>query len=532
MTLLLLKEISIAQDIESPPVQAFKPDTSLPKVNIPEFVITGQVVYDIPRPSKPSVEFDSTYFQNRQMIGTAEKIQFANTLSNKYQMLSFTQNNLFASLGSGYYQSTNYLVTGTASYLGYELNGGVSGYYTSGFEPNTMERNLMLQIGIERNFLLHQDLELKPLLSLSFRPSSFYLYGSSHKNLLRKLSNLNVGLTGSTDLRYHPTSLNLTFNRYSITDSVNVTQYDFEVEAESLFDLHEGGLHTSAALSFGRHDVPGGQSQYLIRAGALYEKEFAQFAIGIGLNFYQYRDDFSNGVGKLFPDFSIFYKFSYGNSVYLKYNGEVTKNDLSSLITVDRYLNGLTLLKYPEKYFNLTAGSNWKVNDQLSVTPEANFSLIRYLPTYYSDSTNDNFLTYSSRASILSLNFKGKYHTDFFSSEASFLFRLSTADSLSPIPNLPSYEFRISGNYKITSEFYIHAGFTFIPSRYSDITLVRRVSAVSLIDGRLSYRFQIESIPVTAFLNIQNLLNQNYYVWQGYREFPLTIILGLSSRIF
>ena len=35
--------------MESPPLTSFKPDTSLPKVNVPEFVITGKAQVDSAR---------------------------------------------------------------------------------------------------------------------------------------------------------------------------------------------------------------------------------------------------------------------------------------------------------------------------------------------------------------------------------------------------------------------------------------------------------------------------------------------------
>jgi|GEM_PF-4502671 len=537
LAIFLIDGISNAQEVQSPPISAFKPDTSLPKVNIPEFVVTGKVTYELPLANKPSVEFDSTYFQNKQMIGTGERIHFARTLSDRYLMSTPHQSILFARIGFGHYQSTNYLFAGTSLYQGYRLNGGVSGFYTSGFKPDTsisektIERNFMFQMGIARDFLLRPGSNLSSLLSISLQPSSFYLYGSSHHNLIRRVSSLNVGLSGSTDLSDNPASMSLSFNRYSIRDSVNVSQYELGLKAESLFDLRGGNLHVSFAFSSGEHDVSSGQGLYLIKAGALYEKKISRFSVSMGLNFYQYKDDYSNGVGKLFPDFVAIYKFSDDNDVYLKYYGEVSNNNLSSLITYDRYLNSLTLLKYSEKYFNLIVGSNWVLNKQFSLVPQANLSLVRYLPTYYSDSLNDNFLHYSSQGSIFSFTFNGKYRTDFFGFDASLIFRLSKADSLDPVPNLPPYELKVSGNYNVTSRFRIYADLTFVSSRYSDITLVRKVSPMSLINGRLSYLFEIKSMPLVVFLDIRNLLNQKYFIWQGYQEFPLTLMLGVSSQI-
>lgn len=533
LAVFLFAGICLAQEIQSPPVSAFKPDTLLPKVNIPEFVIVGKIAYEVPRANKPSVEFDSTYFQNRQMMTAAGRVHYSRTLSDRYHTSISHGNNLLASLGFGHYQSTSYLLTGAASYLGYKLNGGISGYYTSGFEDNTMERNFMLQFGVTKNFLLFGGLELSPLLRFSFHPSSFYLYGSGHKDLLRKVGSLQFGLSGSTDFSNHPASMSLSFSRYSVTDSISVSQYEFGIGGESLFDLSDGHLRTSIDFSSGEHNVPDGRrAHYLIKVSALYEKKFSQFVIGTGFDFYQYRDDFSSGVGKFFPGFMAVYKLSENNSIYLKYNGEIEANNLSSIIIHDRYLNALSSLKYSERYFNLIIGSDWNLNERFSLTPEASLSLLKYLPTYYSDSTNDNFLRYSSKASISSLSLKGKYHTNSIRSEASMVFRLAKADSLKPVPNLPSFQFIVSGEYTVSPEFHVSANFTFIPSRYSDIALSRKVSDISLLDGRLSYMFKVDSTPLEAFLDIHNLLNQTYFIWQGFQEFPLTLVIGVRTLLF
>jgi outer membrane receptor protein involved in Fe transport len=102
---------------------------------------------------------------------------------------------------------------------------------------------------------------------------------------------------------------------------------------------------------------------------------------------------------------------------------------------------------------------------------------------------------------------------------------------LSSIPNLPPFDLNVDASYQITPQFTGKALFLFLSGRYSDLQLSNRLSAAGLLSFRLSYDLEIGKMPAEIFAEGRNLFNQKYYIWQGYQEFPLSLFIGISSKI-
>ena len=97
-----LTSVVCAQGMESPPITSFKPDTSLPKVNVPEFVITGKAQVDLPEPEKQSIEIDSSYFQGQNLQGIGIELP-VNSFSNQGTGNAGNTSSLFARASIGSY---------------------------------------------------------------------------------------------------------------------------------------------------------------------------------------------------------------------------------------------------------------------------------------------------------------------------------------------------------------------------------------------------------------------------------------------
>ncbi|MCL5020756.1 MAG: TonB-dependent receptor, partial [Bacteroidetes bacterium] len=176
-------------------------------------------------------------------------------------------------------------------------------------------------------------------------------------------------------------------------------------------------------------------------------------------------------------------------------------------------------------------GGRLVVPGDFIVTPEIRLLSAKYYPVFFSAPANASLLSYAGKATITSFRVTGKYSAGGFSSELALQYQKGTADSLSSMPNLPPFDANLRLTYDITPEFAARAEFLYLSFRYSDLALANRLDPVGLLNIRFSYRFSISKLPLEVFAGGENVLNQKYFIWQGYQEFPLTLYIGLSRRI-
>ena len=188
-------------------------------MNVPEFVITGKAQIELPRADKPSVEIDSSYFQGKQLEGVGVNVPLNRSLSSQGSQNSGDERpNLFARTSIGHYTTTEYLLSGGGGYKGYDMNGSVSGDYTSGFIANTIQRSILLQGGVAKDFDIEQVGKLSNSLNLGYARSSYFLYGGQQPILLRKVNQFSAGINSNIEFGETPLAVELGFDRFSTED--------------------------------------------------------------------------------------------------------------------------------------------------------------------------------------------------------------------------------------------------------------------------------------------------------------------------
>ncbi len=532
-----------AQGVETPPVTSFQPDTSLPKVNVPEFVITGKAQIELPRADKPSVEIDSSYFQGKQLEGVGVNVPLNRSLSSQGSQNSGDERpNLFARTSIGHYTTTEYLLSGGGGYKGYDMNGSVSGDYTSGFIANTIQRSILLQGGVAKDFDIEQVGKLSNSLNLGYARSSYFLYGGQQPILLRKVNQFSAGINSNIEFGETPLAVELGFDRFSTEDWWDVVQSSLKLHLHTQFSLPSGNLGISGVFRAGNHTInsipivnpalpPLERSLYDLRAGANYSNSFGDVSYSVALNYFQYKDDSSSGIAKLYPDLRANYKLNSDVSLFAGFYGTVDEANLLNFVSTDRYVDGWLALRNTQRYADFTLGSRVALSNELVVTPQFNIEALEYYPIFISTAINNSQLIYANKATVFSVSVAVKYTKENFSGDATLRFQTGTADSLTSIPNLPPVDLNFGAAYKFTPQFTLRGWFLFLSKRYSDLALTNELGAVGLLNLRLSYSTKVSTLPLEIFVEGKNLLNQKYFIWQGYQEFPLSLFIGVSSKI-
>ncbi len=96
------------------------------------------------------------------------------------------------------------------------------------------------------------------------------------------------------------------------------------------------------------------------------------------------------------------------------------------------------------------------------------------------------------------------------------------------IPYMPIFNLSASYSYKFKNGLTSIARMNYQSKRFADIK--NKISIGDYFDLGLSFIYSFQpNLDLT--LDINNLLNQKNYIWNGYREVPLNVIVGINYRL-
>ncbi len=544
---LLLPAMAHAQGIESAPVTGSparivpaKSDTALPKMDVPEFVITGKAQVELPTPQKQSVGIDSSYFQGQNLHSLQMDVPVS-SLSGE-NLVERNTLSLFGRVSLGSYTTTKYLLSGGDELDGYLLQGSILGNYTSGFIPYTIRRDFGVQAAAEKEYEVSQGMNATNSFDFGYSHQSYFLYGGSEPDLIRTTDHVDAGVVSDFRLSQLPLSASLGFESFSTNDILLGVQSALKFKLASQLDLSSGSLWVEGSLRLGNHSISyetlGGstadsidRSFYNMIVAADYKNVSGNLAYSLGLHYFQYSDDSSSGIAKLYPDLQASYKVNDFFSLFARFHGTIEEPNLSGFIAIDHFVYGLLPLRNTQNYANFDLGGRVTATSELTIIPEIDIEGSKYYPLFVSDSVGDNYLHYADRATISTISISAEFEKEEFIANVTLDLRTGTADSLSFIPNLPPVDLKADGTYHFTPEFMGDISLLLLSARYSDLASTKMLDASFVLGFRASYDFTLASVPLEVFAEGHNLLNEKYYIWQGYREFPLTLAIGISGRL-
>ena len=96
------------------------------------------------------------------------------------------------------------------------------------------------------------------------------------------------------------------------------------------------------------------------------------------------------------------------------------------------------------------------------------------------------------------------------------------------IPYLPILRLNTAYSYKFGNGLTSIVKLDYQSKRYADIE--NKISIGDYFDLGLSFIYSFQpNLDLT--LDINNLFNQKYYKWYGYKEIPLNVIIGVNYRL-
>ncbi len=536
------KKEATKKEVELQNVQAPKTETVLPKIDLPEFVITGSEKIDLRIDSKGEDDEDRIFTPAKPTPGE-RPMNVGEALSPK-QIKSFSKTpgalngKIFA--GFGFYQTPQFdgwfgQYDPTSSFVlnGYysESQGHVSdaGFWRGGF-------------GARGSYALPESSTFLPYAQLNaetkYGRESYRSYASHSPYRVRDISGieLNGGIGSRYSLPYKALSGfdysgKLGWGIFSASDSGRSSEAEVFLSGNAttrFFAMSLRGQAEYRAMNY-TMNLPGIQSGhwFVLRADGN-QLVIPALQLSFAVQQFIYRGNVGVASGRFYPQIELKYSFTEEALMYYGFAPTVERNTLSSIIKQNKYIDFNAQIVPTDTRLNLYAGMEYSPVEFITATVKLSYKQINNYPTFYDkDSAKVWEVLYLSGvrstkfdvSTLFRLNQKQNV-TAYVSWQA-----IKQKDSSGALPYIP--KFLIGTIYHHFFDFGLHteAFVEYNSSRFTDFSNTH-ANAGYLFTG---IKADIELFgQFRGFSEVNNIINQHYYVWNGYQERTIFFLLGVS----
>jgi len=503
-------------------------------VELPDFVITGRQKIDVQTVEKKKADFIGIVSEDFLMpryspeelpllISAVPKpiIPSVDDLNNSYF------GNIYVGLGKYTYpvgelhlnKSMNYYLL-HADVWGLNIKEYIpySGYNSSGVN---LENNLF--VSTKSDFLPGSEIKLN---GKYFR-DSYKFFGSLAQDSLRENFRTNGNFSFSNNYnKWINAGLNLQVNLLTIKNSLKEKLLSgsgyFETKAKQ-FTLGTKALYKKQFLENNLSGIDN-YSYYELEA---YSKLYSlkNIILNFGVNYSKNNDD------KFFSPFaSAEVKLYNGLTLKAEFTPHTEFYSINDLLNKNIYMNNDSIdnvfMKVP---FNLNASLKYDYENLLTVKLWGNYRTINHYP-FFEDRIKKGFFNIYSVDEVKSYSIGTDilFNSSFYGFlDFSFMINQVKDKSDNYIPYNPLYQLNISYGYN----FYFGLGFKikykFYKDYYADSMNKKLIPDYHDFSASLMYDI-FKSLSLRA--DFHNIFNKSNFVFEGYREKPFDIILGIEYR--
>ena len=520
---------------------AIQTQSRMPKIDLPEYVITGDASINMPMLQKEPASEDTQVFPAISLLNAPLKrsrptaqaaMPLKETLTG--EPASMFNGTAFASLGTFFTpQAGLWYGRSVGDYL-YSFDGRY--YRTKGFAPFTDRSggSLSAQGGMTLKSENPNFDQARLLGNLEYRSDTYNWYGTRQPGLSRNRSNLGLSAELSNGGIYSiPYSAEIGVNSFQLIDSTaNVSETTVRAGGTTHFSLSSVPLNAGLRLQFG--SISGGNSSgslaFVDAMLGSQRYDVQNFWLEGSLHVYLAGGMGGQKLPRLYPHLDVAYFVSPIHILRGTFDPEISSSTLSSTVIAQRYVSGVAQVRHSDDRYDgaLALESEW--SPHWSTKIEARMKSVVDYPLY-ADSVSRGvwLLAYGGRTTIATISgeiFAKLQANDYFASQ--FVVTVShNSVSGNNVPYLPDLELESRYVRRIVDRVTAIATLTLIHIRRDNVVNVGTLPSILLIGLRGEYQILQQS---TAFLEIQNLLDQKYEYWKGYQENPLTISAGISFR--
>ena len=517
---------------------AREPEAQLPKIELPEFDITGDLVNGIVAGAKGEIDDESGLdpLSRQAGLGSREAGQSDQLLAWKEGGVSpsFPEGlNGQAKVGYGSFNTpfmdawygrtspaSDFLLrAGYASSDGHVTNAD----YRKGFGDLAVGFQMSEDAGLVAGSSLQGR--------LGIRGNGYRLYGSVHPAVRRTVNDLNasVGLKG---LRFDDTSVEtrLFLGNAWVDDSVTTheTVLGFQIAAAKSVDGY--GIDGEAGFWVGSTNLQSATADpNYSRLLLSVQKEVAKdIEVMVGFGFFLFRGSDTKTAGRFYPRAAIGWRADDRVTLFVRFDPSVHRTNLAGVFEENPYAANTLSLRHGEFFNNLSLGAD--------IDPGSSLHL--HLAMEYQQAHNAPMYLDTARAGQWGLSYDGTASYYAFVAEASFapvgsdLLSASvrvggSRNSLTghAIPYVAPVTLDACYEYRFPFSVTLATAVRIVGVRYADPQNTRRLDPFMILDVRAEYMFA----PLwKAFLQVENLAGMKNQPWEGYLGLPRTAALGVS----
>ena len=520
-------------------------DATLPKIDLPEFLITGQETIDLPVSSKSVVEeerivlFESPSPGRKDMDVTAAVKQQKDIAGPVGQM----NGRVFGSFG-------NYVTPSIEGWFGKKYVDGAVVFHANFASSDGHVADAQWQktgVELQGDFLSPQSFGVVAgsLLNggIGFSGESYRAYGSANPSQLRSLNDVhvNLGLSSRTAKIEKPDdqvaySGELSWNRIGLDDSVAASESEFSISGNAVtqwntYQLSGSMEYKASGISM---PLPPSLSAHSPQWFALRfsGKTFVTPSLQASLTLQQsvYRGNLSVSKGRLYPGVELQYFANDATSLYASFKPTVERNTLGSLAKTNKYVRNAMELQPSEVPLSISLGSDISFSDKVRCGGVFTYRTVQNYPVYIElDSAKVWDVMYLPEVSVTGFEARGAYQ---FSPEntgtlVASLYSTAVKNSSNSVPNVPLLT--LAGTYRraFDNGLVIEGFAEYVTKRWTDFAHTNANAGYVSVGGRGEIQL-FENFR--ALVQVNNLFNRQFYVWDGYVERPFFVSLGVTYK--
>lgn len=508
-------------------------EKSLPKFELPEYVIIGIASVDLPKLDKIQIEEE---FAPTHITSSSRKLQRGYDLP---LIINQSQANNFFDIPSQY---SGLLRAGIGDYFtpeielwfGQDLQNinyivGADYHLTKGYAPYTKQSGGGFQGLVAMPFSSTVSAFDNSLLSgkVGIKSNSYYFYGSSTPDIQRTATEyvLQAGIE-NTAYKEFPYSLQLAFGALKVTDSSSsATENSINLKAETFFRVYSMPvLYTNLDL-------------------LIVSKGFALFDLSGGIKNYSYNDVnfkaclhlyLGKGMGnqkltRLYPQLTVSYQLN-NHYIYLSYKPSIVPLTFSKLLESNKYLSVDAVVKHQDVSNAGEVGVESEWSDIISSRLSFNVQSIKDF-AFFSDSLNKGIWStvYGGKTNFITIlaEMVAKFNSNAYFKTSITSRSIGKSYWTKGVPYIPNIEISCEGFYRFLKKWGLGIESKFIGERITDIDGLSKLPSYVMINARIQYS-PLDFIKCAV--EARNFLGTKYEIWRGYKEFPMTMHLKVQIK--
>jgi hypothetical protein len=522
----------------------------LPKIDLPEFIITGKERIDLSVSNKleqesgEDIRLDASRLttlgdkESEQFIGLSQKpgtrlYQKTEKFDGK---LDLGYGRFDSKYGEGWYGRR--FVGGDFSLHGnYQAHNAYVDYADASRGSFDASGGLYLP---HRLALLGGS---KVVGQVAYEGEKYRFFGSPTPSLERALNNFQVGISfhsASTAPFAYESSVR--FRRLTVRDKDQSREDDLSLGLRASGEA--AGWQFSGELNYDAdfldQSINGNDPDYLKAGGEFRKLLFENLDLSGGIDFYLYRNSDSGFKSQLYPNLLLQCYLNRLLTLFLQFEPSVQRNTLLRAVSENRYIGNDVKINHQDVYIDFAGGVQFDILSRGTGRVYFKYQRIRDFPLYVDPSTlyylmifpipyADWAVRFDGITRLASLNGEILVDVTQMDRVSGTLTILSANNSFTgdQVPYLAPV--MITGTYAHQFPFGLSTQFTvrFVGERRIALSGEPRLNSYSLLYASVEYAVMKY---FGIFVRLNNIFDQRYSIWNRYQELPFSVLGGISVK--